>query len=166
MSEPEFLPVLLGSDANVYGMARSFHEAYGVRSLAVSKTIFTPTVDSKIIDFTLEPDLENPAEFLASLKALKAAHPDKTLLLVPCGDGYVKLLVQYQQELREFYAFNCPSPQVLERLTVKEHFYETCDRYGFLYPRTAVVTSGDREKLPDIPFPLVVKASNSVEYWK
>ena len=71
MTDYPFLPVLLGSDANVYGMARSFHEAYGLRSLAVSKTIFTATADSKIIDFTLEPDLENPDTFLASLISLK-----------------------------------------------------------------------------------------------
>ena len=37
MPVPGVLPVLLGGDANVYGMARSFWEALGVRSAAVRR---------------------------------------------------------------------------------------------------------------------------------
>lgn len=167
MAEVPFLPVLLGSDANVYGMARSFHEEYGITSVAVSKTIFTPTVDSKIIRFVLEPDLENPEKFLKKLHEVKAAYPEKQLILIPCGDGYVKLMVKYQEELKKEYAFNCPSLEVLQKLTLKEEFYRTCEEYGFAFPKTQVVTKEDwKEKELPFAFPVVVKASNSVEYWK
>lgn len=165
--EKEFIPVLLGSDANVYGMARSFHEAFGVRSIAVSKTIFTATVDTKLIDFVLEPDLENPEKFLNKLLEVKKAHQDKELILVPCGDGYVKLVVKFQNELRPYYRFNCLSEELLKTLTLKESFYQICDKYGFERPKTEVVTFEDYEtKEIDIPFPVIIKASNSVEYWK
>lgn len=167
MSEQSFLPVLLGSDVNVYGMARSFHEAYGIRSLAVSKTIYTPTVDSSIIDFTLESDLENPECFVGKLIEVKQAHPDTRLLLVPCSDGYIELLVKHREELKKYYEFNCPSLEALETLTRKENFYETCETYGFAYPKTEIITK-DNYKTKPLPFdfPVIVKASNSVTYYQ
>lgn len=167
MAEIPFVPVLIGSDANVYGMARSFHEAYGVRSIAVSKTIFTATIDTKIIDFVLEPDLENPKKFINALMKVKEMYRAKKRLLVPCGDGYVKLVVKLQDKLRPHFLFNCPTEEILNQLSLKESFYETCDKYGFMYPKTEVVTakSYKSQTLP-FDFPVVVKASNSVEYWK
>lgn len=167
MSDVSFIPVLLGSDVNVYGMARSFHEEYGINSIAISKTIFTACVDSKIIDFILEPDLENPDKFLTKLIEVSNANKDKKLVLVPCGDGYVKLLVKFQEKLKDYYYFNCVTEDLFEKLSLKESFYEICDKYGFQFPKTEVVSYEDYKlKDIDIPFPVIIKASNSVEYWK
>lgn len=165
--ETDFIPVLLGSDANVYGMARAFHEEYNVRSIAVSKTIFTATVDTQIIDFVLEKDLENPEKFLNKLMEVYNTHKDKKLLLVPCGDGYVKLVVSLQEKLRDYFYFNCLSPELLKTLTLKESFYDICDKYGFDRPKTEVISFEDYKQKPiSIEFPVIIKASNSVEYWK
>lgn len=163
----KFRPVLLGSDLNVYGMARAFHEAYGLRSLAVSKTIFTATAGSRIIDFVLEPGLDDPKRFVERLRQVKQDHPEEELLLVPCGDGYMKLLVKLQDSLRQDFAFNCPNEDVLERLTLKERFYATCDEFGFAYPKTHTITCAEEAEAElEFPFPAVVKASNSIEYLK
>ena len=62
----DFLPVLLGSDANVYGMARSFYQQYGVRSVAIGRgksgtmeLRFTePTADIQIGDIVITSGLD------------------------------------------------------------------------------------------------------------
>ncbi|MEG2429741.1 MAG: ATP-grasp domain-containing protein, partial [Oscillospiraceae bacterium] len=167
MQNNDILPVLLGSDANVYGMARSFHQEYGVCSIAISKTIFTATVDSKIITFVLEPDLENEEKFLKTLLDVAKKHQDKKLVLVPCGDGYVKLVVRFQKELREFFCFNCLSEELLKTLTLKESFYDICEKYGFDHPKTQVISKENyKTETVKMKFPVVVKASNSVKYWQ
>ena len=154
MEEIKFRPVLLGSDVNVYGMARAFHEEYGIRSIAVSKTVLSATADTKLIDFTHEPDLENPEKFMKKLIEVKENHPDEVLLLIPCSDGYVRLVVEHQDELRKYYALNCPSIEVLNKLTLKENFYDTCEKYGFLYPKTEIVTKEEKDThIPSFGFP-------------
>ncbi len=49
--EQPFLPILLGSDMNAYGMARAFYEAYGIKPLVLGRSHLTATQDSSILHF-------------------------------------------------------------------------------------------------------------------
>ena len=46
-----FQPLLFGGDINVYSVARAFHEAYGVKSVAFGKFHTFPCAFSSIIDY-------------------------------------------------------------------------------------------------------------------
>ena len=137
--EIQFQPVLLGSDINVYGMARSFHQEYGVTSVAIGKGILGPCTASKIVTVeVVEPNLEDDAVFVKTLLdfAKRYEGSGKKLLLVPCGDNYIKLLVRNQEKLRGAYVFECISEELLMRLSIKESFYQVCTEHGFAFPKT------------------------------
>lgn len=165
----EFVPVLLGSDINVYGMARSFHEEYGIPSVAIGKGILGPCTASKIVRVeVVEPNLEDDEVFVSTLLSFAKRYEGtgKKLLLVPCGDNYIKLLVRNQDKLRGVYEFECISEELLMRLSIKESFYQVCTEHGFSFPKTTTCTYENHENL-ELPFdfPVIVKPSNSVAYW-
>lgn len=167
MGQLDFLPVLLGSDVNVYGMARSFHEAYGVKSVAVGKGRLNATSNSAIVTVEcVEPNLEDDAVFCKTLIDFAGRYPNKTLLLVPCGDNYIKLLVRNQDKLRPYYRFECIDEPLLMRLSIKESFYQVCEEHGFAFPKTTTC-SYENYKGVELPFdfPVIIKPSNSVAYW-
>ncbi len=165
----DFQPVLLGSDINVYGMARSFHEAYGLTSVAIGKGILGPCTASKIVKVeVVEPELEDDEVFVSTLRgfAKRYENTGKKLLLVPCGDNYIKLLVRNQDKLRGLYRFECIDEDLLMRLSIKESFYEVCTEHGFSFPKTTTCSYEEHEhiQLP-FDFPVIIKPSNSVAYW-
>ena len=138
----DFIPVLLGSDVNVYGMARSFHEAFGIPSVAIGKGRLTATSNSKIVTVeVVEPNLEDDKVFCDTLIAFSKRYPkDQPLLLVPCGDNYIKLLSRNQDTLRPYYRFACIDEALLMRLSIKESFYQVCTEHGFAFPKTTTCT--------------------------
>ena len=168
MSKTDFIPVLLGSDVNVYGMARSFHEAYGIPSVAIGKGRLNATSNSRIVSVdVVEPNLEDDEVFCKTLMDFAGRYPkEQTLLLVPCGDNYIKLLVRNQDKLRPYYRFECISEELLMRLSIKESFYEVCTEHGFAFPKTTAC-SYENYKTVELPFdfPVIIKPSNSVAYW-
>lgn len=164
---PDFLPVLLGSDMNVYGMARSFHEAYGIKSVAVGKGRLNATSHSRIVSVEeVEPNLEDDKVFVDTLLRFAKRYPGRTLLLVPCGDNYTKLLARNQDKLRGAYAFTCIDEPLLTQLGIKENFYKVCSEHGFAFPKTTTCTFETYKgfQLP-FDFPVIIKPSNSVAYW-
>ncbi len=168
MALHNFVPVLLGSDVNVYGMARSFHEAYGICSVAIGKGRLGATSNSRIVTVeVVEPRIEEDEVFCKTLIDFSARYPkDVDLLLVPCGDNYIKLLSRNQDALREYYKFVCIDEPLLMQLSTKETFYALCEKHGFLFPKTTTVTVNNYQTV-ELPFafPVVIKPSNSVAYW-
>lgn len=170
MSEPTFLPVLLGSDINAYGMARSFHEEYGVTSLALASYPLAPTRYSKIVDVQVHHNLVDSEAFLDVVlgvaKSLSGRY-DK-LVLVPCGDSYAELVSRFRKELSEHFIVATPDHDLLGKLVNKASFYQLCAQHGIDHPATRIITSADAAQVDELEipftFPVALKPSDSVSY--
>ena len=166
-SGANFVPVLLGGDANAYGMARSFYEEYGVVSHAIGKGVFHICKFSRLMHFDItEPRLEEDEIFVETLRSFAKRFGGKPLVLAPCGDGYTKLLVRNQDALRDLYHFSIMTPDQFELLSTKDRFYRTCERFGLEFPKTdEVAKEGWRDYEPPFDFPVIMKPANSPMYW-
>ncbi|KFI55425.1 carboxylate--amine ligase [Bifidobacterium callitrichos] len=167
-----FQPILLGSDINVYGMARAFHEEYGIVSDAYAYFQLSPTKFSRIVNVHIVPDFDNFVtfrDFMLSLgKRMKAEDPDRALLLIPCGDVYANLLSQCGDDLRRYFVYNTLDIRLSRKLAYKATFYQLCEQYGLPHPKTKTVTAEDVRlgAYKDLPFdyPVAMKPANSVEW--
>ena len=161
-----FQVLLFGGDINVYSVARAFHEAYGIRSLCYGKFASGPAYGSAIIDYRPCHTIEEPAVFLEKVKAVAAAFADQTILLIACGDAYVKNAADLQEQFPPNVIAPYVSGEQIAQLTHKEEFYKLCELHGLDYPATFVhhKETGHAFTLPfDAPF--VVKPSDGVAYW-
>ena len=167
MMETSFLPLLFGGDINVYSMARAFHEAYGIRSTAYCKFATGVCYESAILDYRVCAKNEDGPTFYDNVCKFAQANPDKTVLVIGCGDSYVKLAAQYKDR----FPANVIAPyiglELMDELTDKERFYELCDKYGIDHPATFVYRKemGHDFQLPFEP-PYICKPANGVHYWE
>ena len=163
----DFIPILLGSDINVYGMASSFYELYQKKSIIICKKVLTACSNSDLIQVgVIEPNLENDEVFVKTLINFKKNYKNTNLLLVPCGDNYLRLVVRNQDKIKKYYKFNCISKKLFNILDTKEKFYKLCEKNNFDYPKTMILTKKNYlKKKIDFNFPIVIKPSNSVMYW-
>lgn len=164
--EQPFLPILLGSDMNAYGMARAFYEAYGLKPLVLGRSHLTATQDSHILNFKQIDRLNDQEVFVPALKEIARQYSNYKLLLLACGDDYAKLIIKNKPALQEFFTVPYIDESLMDQILLKENFYKMCEKYDFKYPGTATCTYDTYETF-EVPFayPIIIKASNSVEYW-
>ncbi|MCT0151970.1 carboxylate--amine ligase [Fructilactobacillus fructivorans] len=166
---PNFTPVLLGSDFNVYGMARSFYELYGKRVKAYAQERLAPTRFTKIVDLTFIPGFSEDPVWFEEMKKLKqkyASHKEP-VILIGCGDGYAELISKHKKDLED--VFVCPyvDYSLIKQLNSKENFYKMCDKYGMPYPGTKIISKNNFEKdnfAQPFDYPIALKPTNSVEW--
>lgn len=164
--EREFMAVLLGSDINTYSMARAFHEEYGIKTRVMGKFYTGPSYESKIVDFFAREDLDESDVFVSELNKFANENQDKKLILLGCGDNYVRDIIENRDRLASNYIIPYINKSLMEKLIKKEKFYEMCEKHGLAYPKTFIYKKSMKHKFElDFDFPVILKPSNSVDYF-
>ncbi|RVU71035.1 MULTISPECIES: carboxylate--amine ligase [Lactobacillus] len=168
----KFTPILLGSDINVYGMARSFNEAYGIKVKALADVQLAATRYSKIVDVELHHGFSGDPTFMDVMRKKMEEYKShkEPVILIACGDGYAELLAKHKEELSKVFIVPYIDYDLLEVLISKEGFYKTAEKYGLPYPKTKIITMADyqAENYLTIPFdyPVELKPEDPVSWLK
>ncbi|MDR2087910.1 MAG: ATP-grasp domain-containing protein, partial [Clostridiales Family XIII bacterium] len=160
-------PLLFAADINVYSVARAFHEQYGLRSKAFGKALSGPCAHSRIVDYTSVRDADRQDVLLALVNDFARAHRDRKILVIGCGDSYVRSISANRGAYGENVIAPGPDLALLDILTHKERFYDLCRKNGVDYPDT-FVHRAHMGRDYELPFggPFIVKPSNGVAYWE
>lgn len=167
---PVFQPVLVGADIGVYALARSFHQAYGVRPVVVCFEALGPVARSSICDVVEVGRDASPQALLAALEGVAHRFTGTELLLVANTDWLIRLLVTHRTHLEQWYQVPVLGADLLAQLSDKVSFSELCTELGIATPRTLVQdfrAADDPVWVPqalDVRFPVIAKAANSADY--
>lgn len=163
----KFLPIILGTDANAYGLARSFHEKYNIKSLSLGVSQLIETKKSKIIDVKIYKDLKE--NFTSIMENVGKEYKEKyeKLILLSCAEWYTDLIVTNRKELEKYFILPFMDKKLKDELEDKESFYKICEKYGLDYPKTYIVTRNNYNNI-NLPFdyPAAIKPSSSTDYSK
>lgn len=166
----KFTPIILGSDINVYGMARSFNEAYGIKAQALADTQLAATRYSKIVDVEIHHGFSSDPEFIKIMRQKMEVYRnhEEPVILIACGDGYTQLLAKHKEELSKVFIVPYIDYDLVEKLISKEGFYQVAEQYGLPYPKTKIITEADykAENYLTIPFdyPVELKPADPVSW--
>lgn len=166
----EFTPVVVGGDIGAYSLARAFHEAYGVRTVAISRLAGWVVGTSSLIDNVQCQDPFDPATLAPVLQEVADAHPGRPLLLLGSADATVKPIIRIRDEIGLDPRYIAPyvDLETFAAATEKQNFTKLCQDLEVDHPGTVVVDLA--EEVPgdlEVPFdfPVIAKPAE-VSEWK
>lgn len=179
-ADPSFVPIILGTDIGAYALARSFHEAYSVTPILVTQVVYGPIRHSKILRIEYVPgDSNDSADIRSALidgllelgPRLQQEFPGKKLVMIANLDSNIWDMMLHQDELREYYEFAIPSPELLAGTNSKTSFPKLAERFGLRVPPTLEIdldsTPEDIQSLLDDfdhPLPWILKPTMGYGY--
>ena len=162
--------VLLGSDLNVYYMARCYYEKYDEPVDVIATEPIRFTQHSSIVNIEYHPDLKTNEGFVNALTEYGKNHLEGgRTLVIPCHDVYVRLLLENHEALDHYFVYNCPKLEIAETFLDKEKFYKTFKDSGLSFARTEYYDCSEKETKPipvDMYYPLIIKPGDGIEYNK
>ncbi len=163
----QFQAIILGTDKNAYSMAKSFHEAYNVKPLALGMKRLYPTRYSRIVNVRVFENFDQQEIFMAKIidvaEELRLQY--EKLILISCGDNYTELIAKNREELKNYFIVPYIDYNLHQKLENKDNFYQICEQYNLDYPKTYVCRLENKDNFRvDFSFPVAVKAADSIEY--
>lgn len=162
----DFIPVVLGGDIGSYALIREFHEAFGVKSIAMGPGFIGAIVHSKIAETHLI-DAYTAGPLLEGLEAVHARFPEQRIVLVANTDPLIETLEEIHDDLPPYVSCTIPPRAAFDAVCDKGTFARLCREHGLEAPRTEVVHLAGTEPIApsQIPFPVVAKPAVSAGYY-
>ena len=159
-------PVVLGGDVGAYSLARTFHEAYGVRPVVVSSVSTGLVRHSRILENVVEPGIDDGPTVVRRLRAIAELHPGTTRVLLGSADWLVRTIVENRAQLEDLYTIPYVDVATLDKVTDKVLFGELCAELGIDHPATVVhdVQAGGTPDTSALRFPVIAKAADTAAY--
>ncbi|GAF12564.1 carbamoylphosphate synthase large subunit [Bacillus sp. JCM 19046] len=164
-SQP-FIPVILGGNLGVYSIARSFHEAYNVKSIVISSNVSGPISHAPILETIERPNYTDEKELLNLVSEIETTYANIPKFLIATDDGNVDRIIAIREFLSsDEWMVPYTTRENIDILTNKSKFYELCEELGLDYPKQHTIPANETE-VAEIPFtyPVVIKPARSIYF--
>lgn len=139
----EFLPLVLGTDANSYSVAYSLADAFQTPAIVCGAARLVPFVHTSIAKVYTERGFStDDAVFVRLLeKAYREnAKPGAVAVVFGPTEGYIRQMVRLKEELSFPVRLPYPTLEIVELMANKSMFYGKMEEWGMPIPQTKIVT--------------------------